>query len=97
MLNPEVLSVIKTSSHWSTTRQHGKTIYNKFFIYENINIFGYLGARGGPILVHIYPLIYIKFTCQIWKQSYKNLLSLKYKDLFLVCPIYIYIYLIIYV
>ena len=31
---------------------------------ENINIFGYLGAGGlinqtGPILVHIYPLIYI--------------------------------------
>ena len=44
---------------------------NKFFICENINIFGYLGAWGGggggyfnnqtwPILVHIYPLIYIK-------------------------------------
>ena len=39
---------------------------NKFFTCENINIFGYLGARGeggggfnnqtGPILVHIYPL-----------------------------------------
>ena len=37
--------------------------------YENINMFGYLGARGeggeslknetGPILVHIYPLHYI--------------------------------------
>ena len=42
---------------------------NKFFICENINIFGYLRALGGggggfnnqtgPILVHIYPLIYI--------------------------------------
>ena len=42
----------------------------KFFIYKNINIFaicgpgGGGGARGfnnqtGPILVHIYPLIYI--------------------------------------
>ena len=42
---------------------------NKFFICENINIFGYLGAGGvgggggggfnnqtGAILVHIYPL-----------------------------------------
>ena len=54
MLNPEV---IKTSSNWIHK-------YNK----ENINIFGYLGAGGGggdfnnqtgPILVHIYRLIYI--------------------------------------
>ena len=39
---------------------------NKFFICENINIFGYLGARGGgggfnnqtgPILVHILPAL----------------------------------------
>ena len=27
--------------------QLGKTMDNKFFICENINIFGYLGARGG--------------------------------------------------
>ena len=41
---------------------------NKFFICENINIFGYLRGQGGgggcnnqtgPILVHIYPLFYI--------------------------------------
>ena len=38
---------------------------NKFFIFENFNIFGYLRPGGGgggfnnqtgPILVHIYPL-----------------------------------------
>ena len=51
----------------------------KFFICENINIFGYLGARGmgrggggfnnqtGPILVHIYPL-------------YNNNLQVKYRS-----------------
>ena len=69
MLNPEVL---RTSSHWRHRHnnyvQQGKTMDNKFFICENINIFGYLGAGGGgggggfnnqtgPILVHIYPLI----------------------------------------
>ena len=47
--------------------QQRNTIDNKFFICENINIFGYLGAWGGgggegfnnqtgPILVHIYTL-----------------------------------------
>ena len=42
--------------------QLGKTMDNKFFTSENINIFGYLGAWGGfntvtaPIVVHIYPL-----------------------------------------
>ena len=52
--------------------QRGKTMDNKFFICENINIFHYLGARGGgnfnnqtgPILVHIYPLIYINLHVQ---------------------------------
>ena len=46
MLNPEVL---KTSSRWrhNTYVQQGKTMDNKFFICENINIFGYLGAGGG--------------------------------------------------
>ena len=48
-----------------TYEQLRKTINNMFFICENINIFGYLGAMGGgggfnnqtgPILVHIYPL-----------------------------------------
>ena len=46
---------------------------NKFFICENI--FGYLGSGGGggggfnnqtgPILVHIYPLIYINLHTHI--------------------------------
>ena len=48
--------------------QQGKTIDNIFFICKNINLFGYSGGWGGgggfnnqtgPILVHIYPLIYI--------------------------------------
>ena len=48
---------------------------NKFFIGENINIFGYLGAGGGggggfnnqtgPILVHIYPLFIIIYMSNI--------------------------------
>ena len=43
--------------------QQGITMDNKFFICENINIFGYLGPGGGgfnnqtgPMLVHIYLL-----------------------------------------
>ena len=57
---------MNTSSHWRQYVQHGITMDTKFFICENINIFGYLGARGGgggfnnqtgPILVHIYPLL----------------------------------------
>ena len=51
--------------------QQGKTRDNIFFICKNINLFGYSGGGGGagggggfnnqtgPILVHIYPLIYI--------------------------------------
>ena len=38
---------MKTSSHWRQYVQHGITMDNTFFICENINIFGYLGARGG--------------------------------------------------
>ena len=53
---------------------------NKLFIYKNINIFGYLGDRGGggrgggggvlnnqtgPILVHIYPLIYVNVHVKV--------------------------------
>ena len=53
--------------------QHGITMDDKFFICENINIFGYLGARGrggfnnqtGPILVHIYPLLIIIYMSNI--------------------------------
>ena len=51
--------------------QQEKTMDNKFYTCENINIFGYMGApRGGggfnnqtgPILVHIYPLFNNKAT-----------------------------------
>ena len=31
--------------------------------------------QTGPILVHINPLIHINCTCQIWKQSKKNLFT----------------------
>ena len=34
-----------------------KTMDNKLFIYENINIFGF-NNQTGPILVHIYPLFF---------------------------------------
>ena len=64
MLNPEVLKCHEDHITLDTYVQQGITMDNKFFICENINIFGYLGARGGggfndqtgPILVHIYPL-----------------------------------------
>ena len=61
MLNPEVLKCHEDLITLQTYVQQGITMDNKFFICENINIFGYLGARGfnnqtGPILVHIYPL-----------------------------------------
>ena len=50
-------------------------------MFSSVKTLIYLGDGGafntqtGPILVHIYPLIYIKFICQIWKQSDKNLLN----------------------
>ena len=56
-------------------------MYNEFFIYENINIFGYLGPGGGggyfnnhsgSILVHITPLIYINLHVKYVKQSDEN-------------------------
>ena len=66
MLNPEVLKchedLITLETYYV---QQGITMDNKFFTCENINILGYLGARGGggdlnnqtgPILVNIYPL-----------------------------------------
>ena len=66
MLNPEILKCHEDLITLDTYVQQGKTMDNKFYIYicENINIFGYMGARGGggfnnqtgPILVHIYPL-----------------------------------------
>ena len=65
MLNPEVLMCQEDLITLETYVQQGKTMDNKFFICENINIFGYLGPGGGfnnqtgPILVHIYPLLYV--------------------------------------
>ena len=66
MLNPEVLKCHEDLITLDTYVQQGITMDNKFFKCENINIFGYLGARGGggggvnnqtgPILGHIYPL-----------------------------------------
>ena len=46
MLNPEVLKYHEYFITLETYVQLGKTMDNKFFICENINIFGYLGARG---------------------------------------------------
>ena len=65
MLNPEELKCHEDLITLETYVQQGITMDNKFFICENINIFGYLGARGGRegfnnqtghILVHIYLL-----------------------------------------
>ena len=70
MLNPEVLKCHEDIITLDTYVQQGKTMVtmaggNKFYICENINIFGYMGPGGGggglnnqtgPILVHIYPL-----------------------------------------
>ena len=49
MLNPEILKCHEDLITLDTYVQQGKTMDNKFYIYicENINIFGYMGARGG--------------------------------------------------
>ena len=47
MLNPEVLKCHEDLITLETYVQQGITMDNKFFICENINIFDYLGARGG--------------------------------------------------
>ena len=49
MLNPEVLKCHEDLITLETYVQQGKTMDNKFFIYENINIFGYFGAGGGGV------------------------------------------------
>ena len=51
MLNPEVLKCHEDLITLETYVQLGKTMDDKFFICENINIFGYLGARGGGALI----------------------------------------------
>ena len=69
MLNHEVLKCHEDLITLETYIyvQQGITMDNKFFICENINIFGYLGGPGvggrsafnnqtGPILDHIYSL-----------------------------------------
>ena len=47
MLNPEILKCHEDLITLETYVQQGITMDNKFFICENINIFGYLGARKG--------------------------------------------------
>ena len=47
MLNPEVLKCHENLMTPETYVQLEKTMDNKFVICENINIFSYLGARGG--------------------------------------------------
>ena len=47
MLIPEVLKCHEDLITLETYVQQGITMDNKFFICENINIFGYLGAGGG--------------------------------------------------
>ena len=47
MLNPKVLKCHEELITLDTYAQQGKTMDNKLYICENINIFGYMGARGG--------------------------------------------------
>ena len=49
MLNPEILKCHEDLITLDAYVQQGKPMDNKFYIYicENINIFGYMGARGG--------------------------------------------------
>ena len=47
MLNPEALKCHEDIITLESYVQLGKTMDNIFFICENINIFGYLGAWGG--------------------------------------------------
>ena len=46
MLNPEVLKCYEDLTTLDTYVQQGKTMENKFYICENINMFGYMGAGG---------------------------------------------------
>ena len=58
MLNPEVLN---TSSHWRHRIymyvQQEKTMDNKFFICENINIFGGPMVGGGTSVIRMSPYL----------------------------------------
>ena len=47
MLKPEVLKRHEDLITLGTYAQQGKTMDNKFYICENINIFGYMGPWGG--------------------------------------------------
>ena len=90
MLNPEVLTCHEDLITLETNVQ-GKTMDNKFYICENINIFGYIvGAWGrgsfnnqtGPILVHIYPLfnnkLHVKYRSNlIWTFQLQNIKKIK--------------------
>ena len=66
MLNPEVLKCHEDLITLETYVQQGITMDIKFFICENINIFGYLGGpegvfngQTGPILLSSYPITHI--------------------------------------
>ena len=73
MLNPGEPKCDEDLITLDTYVEQGKQLITSFSYmpqYENINIFGYLGGRGGggreglqnktgPILIHIYPLLYI--------------------------------------
>ena len=84
MLSPKVLKCHEDLITLETYVQQGKTMDNKFYICENISIIGYMGGPGGgggfnnqtgPILVTSTLYLIIIYTCQIQKQSDKNLLS----------------------
>ena len=53
MLNPEVLKCHEDLITLETYVHQGKTMDNKYFIYENINIFGYLGGGGGASIIRL--------------------------------------------
>ena len=54
MLNPEELKCHEDLITLETYVQQGITMDSKFFICENINIFGYLGG-GGPSIIRLGP------------------------------------------
>ena len=51
MLNPEVLKCHENLITMETYVQLGKTMDNKFFIFENINMFEYLRPGGGGVSI----------------------------------------------
>ena len=64
MLNQDVLKCHEDLITLETYVQQGITMDNKFFICENINIFGF-NNQTGPTLVHIYPSLIIIYMSNI--------------------------------